>query len=216
MDLSITLNKIINFFRRSPLAAVVVILLLLNIWSYATWKCPYKFAGGSPAVDGSCWCGWDKYCLCSPSLAIDCIIELHDNEDEWILLVERGVHPPGVSIVGGYVEVGESVESAAIREVKEETSLNINTLRQFHVYSSPTRDPRRHTATVVFTAKAHGIPKVGDDAKKLIKVKASTLLDQLDSLNLAFDHKRILSDYIYTKSPKNPSVTHLRPSWYLD
>lgn len=184
-------------------------MTLTSIYFYFTGhNCPYIWHGGSPKFSkGSCWCGKDNYCLCTPSLAIDAVIEIdkHDGNGEHIVLVKRRDPPSDVfAIPGGFVDVGESVEEAVIREVNEETHLplGLEKIEQFRVYSDPSRDKRRHTVSVVF--RCHGNAddvwklKKGDDAKSVVLVP---LLEVLD-LNLAFDHKQILADYIKTYYPK--------------
>ena len=172
-------------------------------------KCPYMWHGGSPSHKGSCWCsGVDKYCLCTPSLAIDAIIEYnprqihHPNvcDDCQILLVVRKDPPRELhAIPGGFVEIGESAESAVFREAKEETNLTLSTLEQFRLYSDPHRDARRHTVSMVFRSIVQDIrhAKSGDDAKSI----QSVFLKDILSLKLAFDHKRILTDYLKTYHP---------------
>lgn len=127
--------------------------------------CPYKWNGGSPLFKGSCWCGWDGYCLCTPSLAIDAIIEVNgdDEPDENIkvVLVHRRDPPRDLfATPGGFVDVGETVEQATIREVKEETNLDLDHLEQFRVYSDPSRDKRRHTVSSVFKCKVKDASKL--------------------------------------------------------
>jgi len=124
-------------------------------------------------------------------LTVDIIIEI----DGKIVLIERKNPPYGWAIPGGFVDYGETVEQAAIREAKEETSLDIYVLKQFHVYSDPNRDPRGHTVSVVFTAKARGIPKAASDAKSLGIFDKDSLPEKI-----AFDHRKILEDYFTYKS----------------
>lgn len=162
----------------------------------------YRWADGFPPKpgfkQGSCWCGRDRYCLCSPSLAIDGIIEYQDQLSNVInvVLVYRREPPRSMyAIPGGFVNVGETVEQATIREVKEETNLTITALEQFAMYSDPNRDPRRHTASMVFRCRVDDIStlKSGDDAKQ---VKLFPLTEAV-SLPLAFDHRKILTDYMH-------------------
>jgi 8-oxo-dGTP diphosphatase len=126
----------------------------------------------------------------NPAPTVDIIIELHDRPHRPIVLVERLNSPLGWAIPGGFVDYGESVETAAKREALEETRLQIELIEQFHVYSDPARDPRQHTISIVFLAMAIGAPCAGDDAKHL------EIFDlwQLPT-NLCFDHDRILHDY---------------------
>jgi 8-oxo-dGTP diphosphatase len=112
-----------------------------------------------------------------------------------VVLVLRS-QPPSehYAIVGGFVKVGETVEAAVLREVKEETNLNVSHLRLLGVYSDPKRDARRHTASVVYVASVDSTDALrsGDDAKRALVVP----IDKLLSLRLAFDHKSILQDYL--------------------
>ncbi|MEW6586398.1 MAG: NUDIX hydrolase, partial [Nitrospirota bacterium] len=115
----------------------------------------------------------------NPFPTVDIIIEL----DQGIVLIKRKNPPEGWALPGGFVDYGESLESAAAREAKEETGLDIELVRQFHAYSDPARDPRHHTITVVFVAKAKGAVKAGDDAKDVGVFQKDSLPEPL-----AFDH----------------------------
>ena len=164
---------------------------------YEQKSCPYVWHGGSPnnVFPGSCWCGTGNYCMCTPSLAIDAIIEIENAEFPSIVLVRRRDNPKDIyAIPGGFVNIGETVEHATIREAKEETNLDLVKLQQFHVYSSPERDKRRHTVSCVMRCYASRIDSLqrGDDAKAVEIIPISKVL----SLELAFDHKTILKDYI--------------------
>ena len=127
----------------------------------------------------------------TPSLACDTIIELIDYPDRPIVLIERVNPPYGWAIPGGFVDVGETVEHAAIREAQEEVSLNIKLIALLGLYSDPKRDNRGHTVTAVYVAEANGKPVAADDAK-------SCQLFSIDSFPrvLAFDHEQVLIDYI--------------------
>lgn len=122
-----------------------------------------------------------------PLPAVDIIIEIDDR----IVLVERKFPPHGWALPGGFVEYGESVEQTAAREAREETSLALNGLRQFHVYSKPQRDPRRHVISVVFIARGSGQPCAADDARRLLLADPRRL-----PRPMAFDHRRIITDYL--------------------
>jgi O-acetyl-ADP-ribose deacetylase (regulator of RNase III)/ADP-ribose pyrophosphatase YjhB (NUDIX family) len=126
-----------------------------------------------------------------PYVTVDVIIEL----PEGIVIIKRSNPPFGWALPGGFVDYGESLEDAAMREAKEETNLDLAQLKQFHTYSDPARDPRFHTIGTVFTAKAKGTPKAGDDAADFKVIK----LSQVEKLKFAFDHKKILQDYINSK-----------------
>lgn len=121
----------------------------------------------------------------NPLPATDVIIEVGGG----VVLVERRNPPHGWALPGGFVDAGESVEHAAVREALEETGLRVTLRALLHVYSDPARDPRRHVMSVVFVGTAEGEPRAGDDA-------ARARVFPLDALpELAFDHARILADY---------------------
>jgi len=125
----------------------------------------------------------------NPVPTVDIIIDI----DEKIVLIERKNPPYGWALPGGFVDYGESLEKAALREAKEETGLDVKNLLQFRCYSDPARDARQHTVTTVFTAAGEGVPLAGDDAK-------GAALFTLDHLpKLVFDHAEILADYIRYK-----------------
>lgn len=124
----------------------------------------------------------------NPVPTVDIIIKL---EGGGIVLVRRKNPPYGWALPGGFVEYGESLEEAAIREAKEETSLDIELIRQFHTYSDPKRDPRMHTISTVFLARAEGEPKARSDAEEVGVFSRENLPKEL-----AFDHARILEDYL--------------------
>lgn len=123
----------------------------------------------------------------NPTPAVDIIIEY---QGQGLVLIERQKPPYGWALPGGFVEYGESLEEAAIREAKEETGLEVKLLGQFHSYSDPERDPRQHIISTVFVGCATGIPRAASDAKSLALFSP----DDLPS-PLAFDHGRILQDY---------------------
>ncbi|MBE9047543.1 NUDIX hydrolase [Pleurocapsales cyanobacterium LEGE 10410] len=126
----------------------------------------------------------------NPAPTVDIIIELIDRPRRPIVLIERQNEPYGWAIPGGFVDYGESIETAAIREAKEEVSLDVELIEQFYVYSAPERDPRQHTLAIAFIATAKGKPIAADDAKNL------GIFNQDDlPQNLCFDHDRILQDY---------------------
>jgi len=126
----------------------------------------------------------------NPFPTVDIIIEIENPQGKGIVLIERKNPPYGWAIPGGFVDYGESLEQAAVREAEEETSLKIKIIRQFHTYSEPDRDPRQHTISTVFIATAIGEPKGQDDA-------TSAKIFSKDEIppNLAFDHKKIIEDY---------------------
>ena len=135
----------------------------------------------------------------NPYPTVDIIIELTDYDNQ-IVLIERANEPLGTAIPGGFVDMGESLENAAIREAKEETNLDIELIMQFKTYSNPKRDPRFHTISTVFIAKAFGSPLAGDDAKTC-KIYSLNMLPN----NLVFDHNQILKEY------KNYKLNNIRP-----
>ena len=124
----------------------------------------------------------------NPFPTVDIIIEYGD---QGLVLIERQKPPYGWAMPGGFVEYGESLEAAAVREAKEETGLEVQLLGQLHSYSDPQRDPRHHTITTVFVALGTGTPEAASDAKSL----AIFPVDKLPQ-NLAFDHSKILQDYL--------------------
>jgi 8-oxo-dGTP diphosphatase len=128
----------------------------------------------------------------NPIPTVDIIIEI----GERIVLIERANPPFGWALPGGFVDYGESFESAALREAKEETCLRVENLKQFRTYSDPGRDARMHTATTVFIASADGEPQAADDAKN------AALYTQENLPPLAFDHALILNDYFKMKESK--------------
>lgn len=104
-----------------------------------------------------------------PILTTTAIIEVFDNENfQGIVLIERGKAPFGKAIPGGKVEYGETVEDAIRREMMEEVNLELQDLRQFHVYSDPKRDFRHYSVDVTHIAKAYQNPKAGDDAAEVL------------------------------------------------
>ncbi|MEW6103237.1 MAG: NUDIX hydrolase [bacterium] len=122
-----------------------------------------------------------------PYSTVDIIIEIGGG----IVFIKRKNPPYGWALPGGFVSYGETLELAAIREAKEETGLDITLIRQFHTYSDPNRDPRFHTISTVFIAKASGEPIGGDDALEARVFERNNFPD-----GLLFDHKNIMNDYL--------------------
>lgn len=127
----------------------------------------------------------------NPLLTVDIIIEI----DSRILLIERVNPPLGWALPGGFVDYGESLEASAVREAREETSLDVQLIQQFHTYSAPDRDPRHHSVTTVYIARADGTPQAADDAKNIVLCTADTLPP-----DIVFDHRRIITDYYRYKN----------------
>jgi 8-oxo-dGTP diphosphatase len=125
----------------------------------------------------------------TPELSVDVVIELLDRPGRPIVLIRRDRPPPGHALPGGFVDIGETVERAAVREAREETGLEITLGDLLGVYSDPGRDPRGHTVSVVYVATASGTPAAGDDAAAIF------VTDPEAAPALAFDHDRILGDY---------------------
>jgi ADP-ribose pyrophosphatase YjhB (NUDIX family) len=127
----------------------------------------------------------------NPIPTVDIIIEI---ESRGIVLIKRKNPPYGWAIPGGFVDYGESLEEAAMREAKEETNLDVELVRQFHTYSDPKRDPRHHSISTVYIAKGKGKPEAKDDALEIKIFDESNLPDEI-----AFDHRLILKDYFRSK-----------------
>lgn len=129
-----------------------------------------------------------------PRITIDSIVDLGDS----IILIRR-LNPPFKdqwAIPGGFIELGERVEDAVIRETKEETGLDVEIGRVFDIYSDPERDPRGHTITLVYICK--NIGSINDDLKASTDAKEAKIFKKEDikDLKLAFDHSKILNDYL--------------------
>ena len=132
----------------------------------------------------------------NPYLTVDVIIEIEDeNGEQGVVMIERKNPPHGWALPGGFVDYGETLETAAVREAREETSLDVELIRQFHAYSDPGRDERQHNVTVVFIARPlGGALEARDDARRADIFSKTTLPPEI-----AFDHADILSDYFSRK-----------------
>lgn len=130
----------------------------------------------------------------NPLVTVDIIIQIQGG----IVLIERLNPPYGWALPGGFVDYGETVEQAAVREAKEETSLCVTLEEQFHTYSDPNRDSRHHTISIVFIAHSSDIPKAADDAKNLGVFTQKNLPDPI-----AFDHRKILDDFFKYRNGMN-------------
>jgi 8-oxo-dGTP diphosphatase len=148
----------------------------------------------------------------NPTPTVDVVIR----QGETIVLIKRANPPHGWALPGGFIDEGERVERAAVREALEETGLDVRLEALLSVYSDPSRDPRQHTMSVVFTATAEGAPEGLDDALEARQVpiqQLRTLLAEepalLDGLPLAFDHAAILRDYlVFLDTGDRPRPVH--------
>jgi 8-oxo-dGTP diphosphatase len=122
----------------------------------------------------------------NPTPTVDVVILLRGDR---VVLVERRNEPHGWALPGGFVDEGETLEAAAVREAREETGLAVELVEQFHSYSDPRRDARLHTITTVFLGRAEGEPRGGDDAASAAAFPWARLPGPI-----AFDHAEILAD----------------------
>lgn len=125
-----------------------------------------------------------------PSLTTD--IFIFDADFNFILIKRKNdPYKNHWALPGGFVEYGETVETAAIREAKEETSIDVELVDLVNVYSEPERDPRGHTVTVAYIAKGDFESRKADSDAKDIGIFSP---DELDEINIAFDHAKIIKD----------------------
>jgi 8-oxo-dGTP diphosphatase len=166
--------------------------------------------GGHPAEDrpGSCWCGGDAYCMCTPSVAIDIVLYSKTETNAYSVWAVRRVDTGQMATVGGFVNVGETTESAALREAEEETGIIIppeqakSSMKLIGVYSDPRRDNRRSIVSIAyalefipFTKDGSNTPKAGDDAKEVISVPLDDIGIKYKGDDWYADHLTLLLDF---------------------
>jgi 8-oxo-dGTP diphosphatase len=140
----------------------------------------------------------------TPLVTVDIIIEYEDG----IVLIERKNEPHGWALPGGFVDVGETLEGAAVREAREETSLDVELRELFYAYGNPARDRRGHTVSIVYIGEGAGTLKAADDAKGAAVFSYDNLPDRL-----AFDHRRIIADYFtFVQTGDRPFPDISRPA----
>lgn len=142
----------------------------------------------------------------NPTPTVDAIIELNDGR---VVVIERKNPPYGVAFPGGFVDEGESLEDACIREAAEECNVAIRLVALLGVYSDPARDPRKHTVSATFIGRTDAMPEAGDDAAAIRLVTPEELLD----LPFVFDHRLMAEDYLRWRvtrmpAPPRPSARH--------
>ncbi|MBN2284423.1 MAG: NUDIX hydrolase [Deltaproteobacteria bacterium] len=144
-------------------------------------------------------CGREIPYYRNPVPTVDIIIEMPEGS---IVLIRRNNDPVGWALPGGFVDYGESLEEAARREAREETSLDVELIEQMHTYSRPDRDPRHHTISTVFIARGTGVPRAADDAGDIGLFTRTTLPKPV-----MFDHEEILADYFKRRETRGTGET---------
>ena len=179
--------------------------------------------GGHPEDDrpGSCWCGGDEYCMCTPSVAIDIVIYSKTEKGEYNVFVVRRKDTEQLATIGGFVDTGETNESAVQRETLEETGIVIpneqikSALKLIGVYSDPRRDNRRHIVSIGYaleltsTMKAKdgsSKPRAGDDAKEVISIPLDQVGVKYKGEDWYADHLTILNDFKEQIRAKNDAA----------
>jgi 8-oxo-dGTP diphosphatase len=143
----------------------------------------------------------------NPTPTVDLIVA-PDERPEAVYLIQRLNPPHGWALPGGFVDEGEALYTAAKREASEEMGVAVQILEQFHTYSDPQRDPRKHTVSTVFLARCSQRPKAGDDAvdcrlftlEEILRTSSSPSPSLPADLEIVFDHGQILRDYFNYKS----------------
>ncbi len=139
----------------------------------------------------------------TPLIAADIIIEYKNG----IVLIERKNEPYGWALPGGFVDVDESLEAAAVREAREETSLEVALRALLYIYGKPGRDPRGHAVSVVYIATGSGTLSASDDAKDAGVFAPDQLPDPI-----AFDHREIIADYCaFLRTGNRPAPNPANP-----
>jgi ADP-ribose pyrophosphatase YjhB (NUDIX family) len=140
----------------------------------------------------------EKYKNPFPTVDIIIIYE-EEGVERGVVLIYRKNPPRAWALPGGFVDYGESLEDAAVREAREETGIEIKDLIQFHTYSDPERDPRHHSISTVFIARGNGPYRAKDDAESIGIFPFNEIPEEM-----AFDHRRILSEYLEKRRGQSP------------